>query len=88
MIPAKIVEQCIAAVEVDHADSVILSCMPLQVLEEDVRQELDNASFQSIPLICELSASVGMAKAVVGMKLSVARVAYPRADNVIKPAVR
>ena len=29
-----------------------------------------------------------MAKAVVGMKLSVARVAYPRADNVIKPAVR
>ena len=81
-------EQCIAAVEGDHADSVILSCMPLQVLEDDVRRELNKAGFQDIPLICELSASVAMAKAVVGMKLSVARVAYPRPNNTIKPAIR
>ena len=83
-----IVDQCVAAVEKDSADCVILSCMPLQVLEGEVRQGFDAAGFRDIPLICELSASVAMAKAVVGMKLSHARLANPRSDTKLKPAVR
>jgi Asp/Glu/hydantoin racemase len=84
----KIVAQCKAAVDQDGADCVILACMPLQVLEPEVRREFNDRGFQDIPLICELSASVAMAKAVVGMNLSTARVANPRADNKIKPVYR
>ena len=84
----KIVDQCVAAVEHDGADCVILACMPLQVLEDEVRQKFDERGFQDVPLICELSASVAMAKALVGMKLSTARVANPGAGCKIKPAYR
>lgn len=87
-IVADIVAQCIAAVEQDRADSVILSCMPLQIFEGEVRQGLDDAGYGDIPLICELSASVAMAKALVGMQITQARVANPRAGNKIKPAFR
>ena len=83
-----IVAQCIAAVEEDRADCVILSCMPLQVFEDEVSQGFRDAGYGDIPLICELSASVGMAKALVGMNLSQARVANPRADTKVKPAYR
>ncbi|MFH1490468.1 MAG: aspartate/glutamate racemase family protein [Pseudomonadota bacterium] len=83
-----IVGQCVAAVEHDGADAVILSCMPLQVFEDEVRRDFDRAGFEAIPVICELSASVAMAKAVAGMALSQARVAHPRSDTAIKPAVR
>jgi Asp/Glu/hydantoin racemase len=84
----KIVSQCKAAVDHDSADCVVLSCMPLQVLEPEVRAAFDELGYQDIPIICELSASVAMAKAVIGMKLSTARVANPRADNKIKPEYR
>lgn len=84
----KIVNQCIASVEEDGADSVILSCMPLQVLEEEVREQFDAAGFRDIPLICELSASVAMAKAVVGMNLTHSLIANPRDDNKLKPDTR
>ena len=83
-----IVKQCIAAVEQDRADCVILSCMPLQVFEEEVKRGFEEAGYGEIPLICELSASVAMAKAVVGMNLAQARVANPRSDTKIKPAYR
>ena len=83
-----IVEQCIAAVEQDRADCVILSCMPLQIFEEEVSRGFEEAGYGDIPLICELSASVAMAKAVVGMNLAQARVANPRSDTKIKPAYR
>lgn len=77
---ADVVKQCVAAVQQDGADCIILSCMPLQVFEEEIRQGLDEAGYPEIPLIGELAASVAMAKALVGMKLSHSRVAYPRAD--------
>jgi len=84
----RIVDQCVAAVEDDCADAIILSCMPLQVLENEVRQGFDDRGYEQIPLICELSASVAMAKALVGMGLSHARVAHPRADDRLKPVSR
>ena len=87
-IVADIVTQCIAAVEKDRADSVILSCMPLQVFEGEVRRGFDDAGYADIPLVCELAASVAMAKALVGMQITQARVANPRADNKIRPEFR
>ena len=84
----KIVAQCRAAVDQDGADCVILSCMPLQVLEPEIRREFDSLGYREIPLIGELSASVAMAQAVISMRLSTARVANPRADTQIKPGYR
>ena len=81
----RIVDECAAAVEEDRADSVILSCMPLQVFEDEVREGLDEAGYDDIALICEVSAAVAMAKAVVEMRLMHARLAYPRADTTLKP---
>ena len=83
-----IVDQCIAAVEQDRADCVILSCTPLQVFEEEIRQGFIESGYGEIPVICELSAAVAMAKAVVGMNLTQARVANPRSDTKIKPLYR
>ena len=59
-----------------------------QVFEEEVKRGFEEAGYGEIPLICELSASVAMAKAVVGMNLAQARVANPRSDTKIKPAYR
>ena len=84
----QIVDQCVAAVEQDSADTVILSCMPLQILENEVRRDFDERGYDTIPLVCELSASVAMAQALVGMGLSHARVAHPRADDLLKPVWR
>ena len=75
------VTQCIAAVEEDRADSVILSCMPLQVMEDEVRKGLNEAGYTDIPLIGQASAAIAMAKALVGMKLTHSRIAYPRPDT-------
>lgn len=80
-----IVDQCVAAVEQDRADSVILSCMPLQVFEDEVRGGFIEAGYSDVLLVCELSAAVAMAKAVVCMNLTHARLAYPRADTRVKP---
>ena len=84
----RIVDQCAAAVEQDRADAVILSCMPLQVLENEVRHSFNERGYEDIPLVCELSASVALAQALVGMGLSHTRVAHPGADNRLKPAWR
>lgn len=83
-----IVDQCAAAIEQDRVDSVILSCMPLQVFEDEVREGLDEAGYNEIPLVSELSAAVALTKALVSMNLAHARLAYPRADNKVKPAIR
>ena len=83
-----IVNQCIAGVEQDRADSIILSCTPLQVFEDEVRTGLDEAGYRDVPVICELSAAVAMAQAVVNMGLTHARLAYPRANTLLKPALR
>lgn len=82
------VEQCLAAVKEDCVDSIILACQSVQVFEDDIRKQLDIAGFSEIPLICELSAAIAMAKAIVGMNLKLSRIAYPRPDNKVKPRIR
>lgn len=81
----RIVDQCVAAVEQDRVDSIILSCMPLQVFEHEVRTGFSEAGYDDVPLICETSAAVAMAQAVVDMRLTHARLAYPRANTKLKP---
>jgi len=83
-----IVDQCVGAIEQDRADSVILSCMPLQVFEDEVREGLNGAGYSDVPLICELSAAVAMAKAIVSMNLTHTRLVYPREDTKLKYTVR
>lgn len=80
-----ITTQCIAAIEKDRADSIILACEPIEVLEDDVRRELDKAGYSEIPLISMLLADVEMAKALVNMKLIQAPRAYPRPTIKAKP---
>jgi len=83
-----IVEQCVTAIEEDRADTIILACAPLQVLEDEIRQELDEAGYSEIQIICELAAAVEMARVMVNMKLTMAKRAYPRDDLKKKPAFR
>lgn len=77
--------QCIAAIEKDRADTLIFGCEPLQIFEDEVRQSLDESGYSEIPIICELSAGVEMAKAMVNMKLIQAAKAYPTAALKAKP---
>ena len=80
-----ITNQCIAAIEKDRADSLIIGCEPLMTFEDDLRQKLNNTGYSEIPIICELPAGVEMAKAMVNMKLVQAPRAYPTADLEAKP---
>ncbi|MBI2293653.1 MAG: hypothetical protein HYU73_25635, partial [Betaproteobacteria bacterium] len=50
------VAQCIAAIEKDGADTLLLGCEPLQAFAEEVRQKVNEAGDDEIPIICELSA--------------------------------
>ena len=80
-----ITAQGIAAIEKDRADSLILSCEPVQTFEDDVRQRLDEAGYHEIPIITMLSAGVEMAKAMVNMKLLQTVRAYPSAALKAQP---
>ena len=82
------VAQCIMAIEKDRADSLILGCPPLQYLEGELRQGLDDTGYSEIQLICELSAAVEMAKSMVNMKLIQAPRAYPSDNLKAKPEFR
>jgi Asp/Glu/hydantoin racemase len=84
----EILVQCRAAIEKDHADTLILGCPPLQCLEDELRQELDNAGYGEIQLISELSAAVEMARAMVNMKLIQSSSAYPDDSLKAKPKFR
>jgi Asp/Glu/hydantoin racemase len=83
-----IVSQCIAAIEKERADSIILGCPPLQVFEDEIRHALDEAGYSEIQLICEFPAAVEMAKAMVNMKLIQAPRAYPSDGLRAKPEFR
>ncbi len=83
-----IVAQCVAAIEEDRADTIILACAPLQVLEDEIRQGLDEAGYPEIQIICELAAAVEMARVMVNMRLTLAKRAYPSDDLKKKPAFR
>lgn len=83
-----IVSHCIKAIEEDRADTLILGCTPLQIFEDEVRQGLDESGYDEIPLVCELSAAVEMAKAMVNLKLTQAPRAYPGDALKAKPEFR
>jgi Asp/Glu/hydantoin racemase len=83
-----IVAQCVAAIEKEMADSLILGCPPLQCFEDEIRQALDEAGYDEIQLICELPAAIEMAKAMVNMKLIQAPRAYPSDALKVKPRFR
>lgn len=72
-----IVAQCIVAIEKDRADSIILGCEPSEYWEDEIRQKLDQAGYDEIPLIGPFQAALQMAKAMVNMKLTQTARAYP-----------
>ena len=80
-----IVVQCKAAIEKDRVDSIILGCGPIQLFADSVRQSLDEAGYDEIPIICSLFAAVEMAKTMVNMKLMQVARAYPSGALRAKP---
>jgi len=83
-----IMEQCIKAIENDSADTLILGCTPLQSFEDEVRNGLDEAGYEEIPLVCEFSAAVEMAKVMVNLGLNQAPRPYPGDSLKAKPEYR
>ncbi len=80
--------QCKAAIEKERADTIILGCPPLQCLEDEIRQSLNQAGYGEIQLISELPAALEMAKAMVNMKVVQAPRAYPGDQLKAKPEYR
>ncbi|MFC2051584.1 aspartate/glutamate racemase family protein [Chloroflexota bacterium] len=72
-----ITAQCITAIEKDRVDSLVFPSEPTQVLAAEVRQMLDEAGYDEIPIICGLPAAVAVVKAMVEMKLLKTPRAYP-----------
>ena len=73
------VAQCIAAIEKDGADTLLIGCEPIQAYAEEVRQKLNVAGYDEIPVICELPAGVAMARAMVDLGVVQVERAYPSA---------
>ncbi|MFC2001948.1 aspartate/glutamate racemase family protein [Chloroflexota bacterium] len=69
--------QCIAAIEKDRVDSIIFASEPTQAFVDEVRQRLDEAGYDEIPIICSYPAALTMAMAMVNMRLAKAPRAYP-----------
>ncbi|MEI9478283.1 MAG: aspartate/glutamate racemase family protein [Deltaproteobacteria bacterium] len=75
-----ITTECIAAIDENGADALILACEHLQACADGVRHRLDKAGYDEIPIIRALPAGLEMAKAMANMKLSQAARAYPGHD--------
>ena len=75
----------IRAIEENRADSLILACEHLQSCSDGVRQRLDAAGYEEIPIIRSLPAGLEMAMAMVNMKLPQAARAYPGHDLKASP---
>jgi Asp/Glu/hydantoin racemase len=73
----EITTECIAAIEENRADSLILACEHLQACADGVRQRLDKAGYHEIPFVRALPAGIEMARAMANMKLLQAARAYP-----------
>ena len=80
--------QCAASIEQDRADTIVIGCIPLQYLEDEIRQRLDAAGYGEIQLICEFAAAVEMAQVMVNMKVTQAPRAFPGDDLRAKPEYR
>lgn len=72
-----ITAECIAAIEENRADALILACEHLQACADGVRQRLDKAGYGEIPIIRALPAGLEMAKVMANMKLLQTARAYP-----------
>ena len=77
-----IMTQCVASIEEDRADSILLGCEPLLTFEDELRKRLDEAGYDEIPIVSGLAAGIEMAKAMVNMKLLQTARAYP--DQALK----
>ena len=83
-----ILEQSKAAIEKDRVDTVILGGPYMEVLEDEVKQALDQAGYGEIQLVCEVSSAVEVAKAMVNMRLIQSPRAYPSDHLKAKPEYR
>jgi len=83
-----LVTQSAKAIEEDGADSIILSCTPIQCFEEEIREALDASGYDEIQLVCQYSAAVEMVKAMVNLKLVQSPRAYPGDSLKAKPQFR
>jgi len=81
-------KQCKAAIEADRVDTIIVGCIPLQYLEDELRARLDQEGYREIRLICEFAAAVEMAQVMVRMQLPQAPRAYPGDDLQSRPEYR
>jgi len=72
-----ITAECIAAIEENRADALILACEHLQACADGVRRRLDQAGYREIPIVRALPAGLEMAKTMVNMQLLQAARAYP-----------
>jgi len=73
----EITASCIAAIEENRADSIILACEHLQACADGVRERLDRAGYREVPLVRALPAGIEMARAMVNMKILQSARAYP-----------
>jgi allantoin racemase len=80
----KSISECIKAIERDKANVIILGCIPLQTYWEILRQKLDEAGYEEIPLIIGVSAAIEMAKAMVNLRLMPSPRTYP-SENLTRP---
>ena len=80
--------ECIKAIEHDRVDTLILACTPLQCFEDETRKELDRLGYDEIPIVCEFSAAIELAKVMVNLKLVQAARAYPDDSLKAKPEFR
>lgn len=80
--------QCRAAIEKERADAIVIGCIPLQYLEEEIRERLADAGYGEIQVISEFAAAVEMAQVMVRMKVTQSPRAYPGDDLVAKPEYR
>lgn len=80
--------QCTAAIEKERADTIIIGCVPLQDLEEEIRERLDQAGYGEIQIISEFAAAVEMAQVMVNMNVRQAPRAYPGDALKAKPEFR
>lgn len=74
---ANVMLQCLAAIEKERVDTLVLGFTPIQALENEIRQRLDGAGYGEIPIVWVLPASIAAVKSLIEMKLMPAARAYP-----------
>jgi Asp/Glu/hydantoin racemase len=77
--------ECVAAIEENRADSIILACEHLQACADGVRQRLDAAGYAEVPIVRALPAGIEMAKAMASMRLQQTARAYPGHELKARP---